>query len=554
MALVPPPLVDLYAEHDAEVSPCLIGVGAAQTRVAVREWVLRAEAVTAPDPGEVAAADEVDSTVRLSRTLGGRGVLDADLDPLTAELFETALRVVERPDTPGEFRTAAERRGESLRRMARFVLDHFASNGDRPGRRHPHLLAVIDLPDLYATMLAGLGVHSAADLEMFLALRPTSVVEEGLLRHALAVGTGAASTLDGHRLPPDAVREVFGPGTTIERVLTAQGRILDHGREVRLADAPLRDALMVRDQGCRFPGCDAPAEWIDAHHLQHWSNGGTTALANLAGLCSSHHGVVHRDGWSLTSAPDGTLTFTRPDASVAHQPSTPAATTPTPPAATPRHRRAAARTRRRERAPRGARAQSPAPHRGPPRAPMAPHHLLGHLADERRRRSAGPPPSPGPHPRRLSRRLLLSAPGSLQAPPGLSLGDGVAGRVGHEEPADGGRVDPAQVAQGPADGLGHEELRVRPVAPAEVEDPCDVGVELPAPLVADARPGSAIGRPSPTSGRSAASSGYRRHSGLTAALTRPSTVSHHGFVSSSSSTWRPQNDSSAQRRKCAIRS
>ena len=50
VALVPRPLVDLFAEHDAEVSPCLIGLSAADTRLAVREWVLRAEAVTAPGP------------------------------------------------------------------------------------------------------------------------------------------------------------------------------------------------------------------------------------------------------------------------------------------------------------------------------------------------------------------------------------------------------------------------------------------------------------------------------------------------------------------------
>jgi hypothetical protein len=96
-------------------------------------------------------------------------------------------------------------------------------------------------------------------------------------------------------------------------LLTTEGRVLDHGRAVRLADAPLRDALLVRDQGCRFPGCDARAEWVDAHHVEHWSAGGPTALANLAGLRASHHGVVHRDGWSLTAARDGTLTFGRPD-------------------------------------------------------------------------------------------------------------------------------------------------------------------------------------------------------------------------------------------------
>jgi hypothetical protein len=214
---------------------------------------------------------------------------------------------------PGRFRTAAERRAEALRTMARFALDHFSPDGARPGRRHPHVVAVMDLPDIYAAMLAALGVRTAADLELLLAARGASLVEEGLLRHALANATGAATTLDGHRLPPAAVRELFGAGTTIERLVTARGRVLDHGRSIRLADAPLRDALMVRDQGCRFPDCDARAEWIDAHHVRHWNEGGATALANLAGLCGSHHGVVHREGWGLVAEPDGTLVITRPD-------------------------------------------------------------------------------------------------------------------------------------------------------------------------------------------------------------------------------------------------
>ncbi|MCU0309756.1 MAG: HNH endonuclease [Acidimicrobiales bacterium] len=312
-ALVPTHLVDLYADHDAEVSPCLVGLDAARTRIAVREWVLRAESVLAPDPAATDAPAPVDARVHLSRTMGGRGILDGDLDPLTAELLTSALRVLERPDEPGGFRTAAERRGEALRAMTRFVLDHHDSRGQRPGRQHPHVVAVMDLPDLYAAMLAALGVRTAADLDLLLAARPTSLVEEALLRHALVASTGAATAPDGHRLPPAAVRELFGDGTTIERLVTARGRVLDHGRRIRLADGALRDALVVRDQGCRFPGCDASAEWIDAHHLRRWTDGGPTSLANLVGLCGSHHGVVHRQGWALTCARDGTLTFTRPD-------------------------------------------------------------------------------------------------------------------------------------------------------------------------------------------------------------------------------------------------
>ena len=42
-----------------------------------------------------------------------------------------------------------------------------------------------------------------------------------------------------------------------------------------------RKALVVRDKGCRFPGCDRPADWTDAHHMQHWADGGKTVIENL---------------------------------------------------------------------------------------------------------------------------------------------------------------------------------------------------------------------------------------------------------------------------------
>ena len=61
----------------------------------------------------------------------------------------------------------------------------------------------------------------------------------------------------------------------------ADGVIIDRGRALRLASPNLRDALLVRDQGCRFPHCDTPAAWVHAHHLQHWENEGPTDLANL---------------------------------------------------------------------------------------------------------------------------------------------------------------------------------------------------------------------------------------------------------------------------------
>src|SRR5687767_710450 len=42
-------------------------------------------------------------------------------------------------------------------------------------------------------------------------------------------------------------------------------------------------------------------------------DGGRTKLANLALLCRGHHRAVHEDGYGMHVAPDGGITFTRPD-------------------------------------------------------------------------------------------------------------------------------------------------------------------------------------------------------------------------------------------------
>ena len=36
-----------------------------------------------------------------------------------------------------------------------------------------------------------------------------------------------------------------------------------------------------------------PARFCDAHHIQHWADGGKTDLANLRLLCARHHTAAH---------------------------------------------------------------------------------------------------------------------------------------------------------------------------------------------------------------------------------------------------------------------
>jgi hypothetical protein len=88
---------------------------------------------------------------------------------------------------------------------------------------------------------------------------------------------------------------------------------LDVGRSTRVVQPAQRSALAVRDRGCVFPGCERPLAWCDAHHLEHWVDGGPTDLANLALLCRAHHRTVHEGGWQLTRGPDGRFTASPPD-------------------------------------------------------------------------------------------------------------------------------------------------------------------------------------------------------------------------------------------------
>jgi Domain of unknown function (DUF222)/HNH endonuclease len=99
---------------------------------------------------------------------------------------------------------------------------------------------------------------------------------------------------------------------SLVRVLERDGVPLDVGRKTRRIPPALRRALAARDGGCRFPGCTS-RRFVDAHHVEHWADGGHTRLDNLVLLCRHHHRLLHEGGYTLTAASDGRLTFRRPD-------------------------------------------------------------------------------------------------------------------------------------------------------------------------------------------------------------------------------------------------
>ncbi|NUT05487.1 MAG: DUF222 domain-containing protein [Hamadaea sp.] len=98
---------------------------------------------------------------------------------------------------------------------------------------------------------------------------------------ALQAKVGAGLLDTGDRLTPETVRRLACDAMIIPAVLGGDGQVLDVGRARRLIDGPLRRALVLRDKGCAFPGCDRPPQWCHGHHLKAWADGGDTCLAVL---------------------------------------------------------------------------------------------------------------------------------------------------------------------------------------------------------------------------------------------------------------------------------
>ncbi|WP_309713768.1 DUF222 domain-containing protein [Pseudolysinimonas sp.] len=84
---------------------------------------------------------------------------------------------------------------------------------------------------------------------------------------------------------------------------TDDGEPLRLGVTRRLFSSKQRDALAARDGGCRFPNCDRPASWCEAHHRIPWADGGPTDTRDGVLLCRHHHMLVHDNGWTIDRDP-----------------------------------------------------------------------------------------------------------------------------------------------------------------------------------------------------------------------------------------------------------
>ncbi len=104
---------------------------------------------------------------------------------------------------------------------------------------------------------------------------------------------GRAHFEDKPWLAPSTARRLSCDASLVTVLEDDAGKVLNVGRKSRIVPGHIRRALRERDGVCQYPGCQE-SEYVDAHHIQHWAEGGETRLDNLVTLCRFHHRQLHR--------------------------------------------------------------------------------------------------------------------------------------------------------------------------------------------------------------------------------------------------------------------
>ncbi len=105
---------------------------------------------------------------------------------------------------------------------------------------------------------------------------------------------------DGATLPAWLAAQHICDTGTVSCTVDRDGNPLDLGREQRLFSPRQRVSLAIRDGGCRWRGCDRPASYTEAHHIDPWAGGGRTDIDRGILLCRYHHMALHHRGWRIT--------------------------------------------------------------------------------------------------------------------------------------------------------------------------------------------------------------------------------------------------------------
>ena len=221
-------------------------------------------------------------SLRVFKRANGMGRLVWDMDP---ETFQIVAETYDQLTSP--------RRGGP-----RFVT----RDGSAEEERSERILADVRTTDQLASdgFLNVLRIGGDVAPTAVIGLRRPSVrvlVTERALRERQGHGR-----LEGHRDPVsiETVERIACTDGTVPVTFNPDGQPLDVGREQRLYTRRQRIALAARDGGCRWPGCERPPAWTEAHHTKYWKRDeGNTDVADGVLLCRHHHLLTHNNHWEI---------------------------------------------------------------------------------------------------------------------------------------------------------------------------------------------------------------------------------------------------------------
>ena len=222
-----------------------------------------------PDGAEDIAKDHHDARrLHLSRSFAGAWVGDVVLDPISGAVVANQLSRIEDElfgadwaEARGRLgndarasalaRTPSQRRADALVEMARR-----AGTAPKDGRR----------PEPLFTVLVGYETFSGRMCQL----------------------------ADGTVVNPGSLRGWLDEAWVERVVFDGPSRVIDVGVARRLFAGATRKAVLARDGECFEELCDVPAEDCQVDHIEPWSAGGATVVANGRAACGFHNRRRHR--------------------------------------------------------------------------------------------------------------------------------------------------------------------------------------------------------------------------------------------------------------------
>jgi hypothetical protein len=121
-------------------------------------------------------------------------------------------------------------------------------------------------------------------------------------------------TAGGYQIDPGDMLAAVLTGHVRRIVFDGAGVVINLGRRSRLFTGGARDAVLLGDRWCMWPGCDLRSGRCQTDHITCWAHDGPTRPLNGGAACGTHnrwkqHGYQTRrdsNGHWHTYRPDGT--------------------------------------------------------------------------------------------------------------------------------------------------------------------------------------------------------------------------------------------------------